>query len=241
MGRKNGVIHVGPPVDEPWAALPDDAPTTRTDPEDWDDAGDGGGRSVVVVRLDGGDAAVSVRDVSERFPDAATIAYTVDDDVDAAIDAGRHDVEYVSGRRLADDDETLADRVARVDARDPDAGGRTNDEFLERFLRATADRSMDIESKIDRLLEIGRNRLDLTIGFTSRIEDDRFEVTRQIGAGDLLQSFIEAGALSPDGTVELKTTYCRRTVEDDGVTAFSDPSESDWENDPAYELFGLES
>jgi len=100
---------------------------------------------------------------------------------------------------------------------------------------------MDVEAKVDRLLEVGRERLDLTIGFTSRVDEDRYELLQQVGADELLQSFIEAGAISPDGTVPLETTYCRRTIEDGGTTAFTDPERDGWADDPAYELFGLET
>ena len=181
-----------------------------------------------------------LRKVRDRFPGVPILAYTAADDIDAANAAGRYDADYVSGQRLTADGQTLADRAEQLDSPESD-DPRSNDEFLEQFLRATADRSIDVETKIDRLLEIGRERLDLTIGFTSRIEEDRFEVTRQLGADKLFQSFIDAGMVSPDGTVGLETTYCRRTIEDGGTTAFTNPEEDGWGDDPAYELFGLET
>ena len=251
MDTEGRPVHVGTPVDEPWGELPDGTRTIADVSEAPGSPEDAGGeRDLVVVRLDDGGTTdetartARLRRVRERFPDASVLTYTAADDVDAANDAGRHDAAYVSGRRLAADGETLADRVGRVDPPTGDGrttGRNTNDEFLERFLRATADRSTDVETKIDRLLEIGRERLDLTIGFTSRIEADRFEVTRQLGADELFQSFIDAGMVSPDGTVGLETTYCRRTIEDGGTTAFTNPEEDGWSDDPAYELFGLET
>ncbi|WP_232745052.1 PAS domain-containing protein [Halorubrum aethiopicum] len=264
MGPERRILHVGPVADAPWSDLPEGTRTAAALPE----TPATGSTDAVVVRLDGGggdesdgtegdgngteddesdadgtendepdaDGTETLLDrVRDRFPAAPVLAYTVEDDVDAAIAAGRREAEYVSGRRLAADGETLADRVGLA----VDGGG--NDEFLERFLRITADRSADVETKVDRLLNLGRERLDLTIGFTSRIDDGEFELTRQLGADELLRSFIEAGSVDPDGTLPLETTYCRRTVEDGGVTAFSDADEAGLEDDPAHELFGLET
>ncbi|MFC5135440.1 MULTISPECIES: PAS domain-containing protein [Haloferacaceae] len=263
MTAEGRPLHVGSVPNASWSVLPEGTRTVSRVPEA--DAGDD--VVVVLLRLDGDptesdddrpderhrdgreertergertDRGERLRRVSDRFPETPILAYTADDDVDAAIDVGRRGIEYVSGRRLAADEETLAERAVRLtEAAEKNEG--TNDEFLERFLRITADRSLEVEAKIDRLLELGRDRLDLTIGFTSRIDDDEFELTRQLGADDLLRSLVEAGAVGPDGTVPLETTYCRRTIEDGGVTAFSKADADGWAGDPAHEVFGLET
>ena len=256
MAAENRLLHLGAPADAPWAELPPETRVVDAVPSDGTDAdvatAVAGDADAVVVRLDVGDRDDGsnryngidrpdcLRAVRERFPETTVLAYTADDDADAAIDAGRHGIEYVSGRRLTADGETLANRVRAASGR-RGTGRSANDEFLERFLRITSDRSMDVEAKVDRLLEVGRERLDLTIGFTSRVDEDRYELLQQVGADELLQSFIEAGAISPDGTVPLETTYCRRTIEDGGTTAFTDPERDGWADDPAYELFGLET
>ena len=120
-------------------------------------------------------------------------------------------------------------------------GEDRDDEFLERFVRITTDRSSDFEGKLRRLLDLGRDRLDLSIGFASRIRDQKFSLLEQQGADDLIHSLVESGRLATDVTIPLETTYCRRTVEDGGVLAFTHGSEEGWDGDPAHEQFGLET
>jgi GAF domain-containing protein len=46
---------------------------------------------------------------------------------------------------------------------------------------------------------------------------------------------VEAGAVAPLGE-----TYCRRTLESDGLLAVSDAPAAGWSDDTAYESFGLD-
>jgi len=277
MAADRPTVHVGDRAglpSAPWTALPaemiwvtsSEVVRERAEPE---------ATPVVVVRLGSAAAADAerLRRVRERFPDAPTLAYSADDDPDAAIDAGRLGIEYVSGRRLSEDDETLADRIDALGRRDdanadrPAAGGAgapgaiegdADDRFLERFVRVVSDRSADLEAKLDALLDLGRERLGLSIGYASETTDDRFTVRRHRGGTELLDSLIERGVVDDDGSLPLANTYCRRTVgadgaagadpepagsggADDGVAAFTDPAAAGWEGDPAHELFGLGS
>ena len=277
MAADRPTVHVGDRAglpSAPWTALPaemiwvtsSEFVRERAEPE---------ATPVVVVRLGSAAAADAerLRRVRERFPDAPTLAYSADDDPDAAIDAGRLGIEYVSGRRLSEDDETLAARIDALGRRDdanadrPAAGGAgapgaiegdADDRFLERFVRVVSDRSADLEAKLDALLDLGRERLGLSIGYASETTDDRFTVRRHRGGTELLDSLIERGVVDDDGSLPLANTYCRRTVgadgaagadpepagsggADDGVAAFTDPAAAGWEGDPAHELFGLGS
>jgi PAS domain S-box-containing protein len=279
MGTDRPVLHVGDRDDLPdarWTSLP--AETTRIA------SVDGVGRPAelepepaVVVRVEssGADPAGRLSRVRERFPEAPVLAYSVDDAPDAAIDAGRLGIEYVSGRRLADDGETLGDRIDDLPRRSATApgrpggaetdpsGGDAEDPFLERFVRIVSDRTAELDEKLDALLDLGRERLGLSIGYASRTGDDRFAVRRHRGGSELLESLIERGVVDPDGSLPLENTYCRRTVgtgEADGersgesgadgagsagvgggVVAFTDPAAEGWEDDPAHELFGMGS
>ena len=262
MGTDRPTLHVGDRdglPDAAWTSLP--AETTRIAPSEPAERDDRFKKdAVVVVRLDAGEEgpAERLRRVRERFPDAPVLAYSADDDPDAAIDANRLGVEYVSGRRLTADGETLADRVAGLAERGGDETGRdlgdAEDPFLERFVRIASDRTGELEEKLDALLDLGRERLDLSIGYASQTTDDRFAVRRQRGGSELLGSLIERGVIDADGSMPLENTYCRRTVgtgepgsggnaagDDGGVVAFTDPTEAGWEGDPAHELFGLGS
>jgi PAS domain S-box-containing protein len=274
MGTDRPILHVGDRddvPDAPWAHLPAEA--TRIAPSERAPEGVRSGRDpVVVVRTGSGgeDTADRLRRVRDRFPDAPVLAYSDDDDPDAAIDAGRRGIEYVSGRRLTDDGETLADRVDALAERAATAAGRpegadtevsgenADDPFLERFVRIVSDRTAELEEKLDALLDLGRERLDLSIGYASRTTDDRFAVRRHRGGSELFESLIARGAIDADGSLPLESTYCRRTVDtgeadgdgadeegladvDGGVVAFTDPVAAGWEDDPAHELFGLGS
>ena len=260
MGPDRPVLHVGDRgdlPDEPWTDLPDG--TVGTGPDGAAEVDGDAAGPVVVVRLGAsdGDASERLRRVRERFPDAPVLAYTADDDADAAIDASRLGVEYVSGRRLAADGETLAERAADLaESTGDDVAGTASVEdeapFLERFVRIASDRTAELEEKLDALLDLGRERLGLSIGYASHTTDDRFTVRRQRGGDELLESLIERGVIDEDGSMPLENTYCRRTVGgaggsgadgtgDGGVVAFTDSAEAGWEGDPAHELFGLGS
>ena len=280
MAADRPTVHVGERADlpnAPWTTLPAEI-IWVTSIERTGKRAEAEETPIAVVRLGSPAGATTerLRRVRERFPDAPVLAYSADDDPDAAIDAGRLGIEYVSGRRLSADDETLADRVdalrrQKATAADPsgttETGASSEDEdenqedddlFLEHFVRIVSDRTVELEPKLDALLDLGRERLDLSIGYTSRTTDDRFTVQRHRGGTTLLDSLIERGVVDADGSLPLENTYCRRTVgadgkagsesdsegsrgTDDDIVAFIDPVAAGWEGDPAHELFGFGS
>lgn len=111
-------------------------------------------------------------------------------------------------------------------------------EVLERIYEVTTDPQTGFEEKINGLLEVGREHLDLPYGFLTRINasDDPTAGTQTIlgaiGSHDLLQ----AGQSGP-----LSESYCQRTVDTDGVLALTNGAESELVNDTAYDTFGLET
>ena len=206
MSPDRPTLHVGDPVDATWSTLPNGTRrvgnaigSMHDDP------------AAVVIRLNpvDGSPADRLARIRERFPDTRILAYSVDDSPDAAIDASRFGIEYVSGRRLDADGETLTDRIE-----DGIATPSTRDEsaFLEQFVRIVSDRTTDLEGKLDALLDLGRDRLGLSIGYASHTADDRFTIRRHRGGSELLDSLIENGIVDADGSIALKKTYCRRTV-----------------------------
>jgi len=287
------LVHVGEPVSAAWGALPSTVTHVQSADAEIDDAdGDENGPAVAVVRLSESEhesksdidlesederekpdrATARLTRIRERYPNARILAYTVDDDPDAAIDASRLGAEYVSGRRLVADDETLAERIDEIAA----GSGKTvssaaesgsdkfrDDTFLEQFVRITSDQSTDLEGKLDALLDLGRERLGLSIGYTSRTTEDQFSLSRHRGGTELINSLIENDIIDADGSLPLERTYCRRTVGTDGgsdaaasgeelaatgventdsdIVSFTDPIEAGWDGDPAHELFGFGS
>ncbi|WP_256402384.1 PAS domain-containing protein [Halorubrum salinum] len=260
------VVHVGDRLDAAWAVLPADtislspadrsdlgddiaaAVSTRTTTPDGtrEDAAETATDSVVVVRVGTAagsapsrldtDTATVLRSVRTRFPEAKLLAYSAEDDPDAAIDASRFGAEYVSGRRLTADDETLE---ARIDDRSsPAATGGTA--FLEPFVRIVSDRTTGLEAKLDALLDLGRARLDLSVGYASRTTEDRFTLDRHRGGSALVESLVERGVIDADGSLPLSKTYCRRTVgTSDGLDdSDNGPDDSDNGPDDTRDAFG---
>jgi PAS domain S-box-containing protein len=248
MGADASAVHIGDRADlpdAPWTTLPAETTLIAADERGRAPRETGADPVVVVVRVGSGSetAAERLREVRDRFPDAPLLAYSPADDPDAAIDAGRVGAEYVSGRRLRDDDETLADRVdalrrAATDDRPGTAGGAGgagsaggaggaggaadesgDDRFLERFVRIVSDRSAELEAKLDALLDLGRERLDLSVGYAARTTEGRFALRRHRGGSELLASLEERDAIDADGSLPLEDTYCRRTVGADGPAA----------------------
>lgn len=202
--------------------------------------GDGAANADLAV---GGDAVALGRleSVRDRYPDADMLAYSVRDLPDAAIDASRLGVEYVSGRRLAADGETLADRLAERSAEKRTRGRGTDEEsVLEPFIRIVSDRATDLDEKLDALLELGRDRLGLSIGYSSRVEDDRLEIRQYSDGTGMLDAFLENNP-DADRSIPLELTYCQQTVRGDDVVAFTDPEAAGLGDDPAYEQFGFGS
>ena len=235
-------LHLGEPVDAAWGKLPEG---TRVSRAIGDANRDDGRPERVLVRLreDGGqgDRLESVRD---RYPDATVLAYSVEDDPDAAIDASRLGIEYVSGRRLTADGETLTDRLTERSSGGGEGRGPGSDagaeSVLEPFIRIVSDRATGLDEKLDALLELGRDRLGLSIGYSSHVDGDRLEVRQYSDGTGMLDSLTESGP-DADLSVPLELTYCKQTVRSDDVVAFTDPEAAGLVGDPAYERFGFGS
>ncbi|ELZ23893.1 GAF sensor signal transduction histidine kinase [Haloterrigena salina JCM 13891] len=127
-------------------------------------------------------------------------------------------------------DRKLATLVDRTDA-------RTTIETHERYQRelyeiiATPHASFD--EKIAGLLELGRERLGLEIGyFTETIDENTFEIVDAVGAHENIR---------PGVTDSLCETYCEKLLASPGRIAVRDAAEAGWTDDPAYERFGLDA
>ena len=97
-----------------------------------------------------------------------------------------------------------------------------------RMVELTSDPELELEGKVEALLELGCERFDVDVGFLSAI-DDQFEVVAADSAHPGLQ---------PGATESLSTTYCRRTIAAEEPLAVEDAAE-EWADDPAYERWEL--
>lgn len=102
---------------------------------------------------------------------------------------------------------------------------------LERLHDIAADTDLSTDEKIDRLLQVGVDRLDTATGFLTRIQDGIQEIRNIVGAGTNL----ERGSTAP-----LSEAYCRYTIGRDEPVVLHEASAEGWADDPAYERFGLE-
>jgi PAS domain S-box-containing protein len=108
-----------------------------------------------------------------------------------------------------------------------------NNGTLRELYEVGSDRDASLEEKIESVLEIGIERLDLTGAYFSRIDPatDRFEFVHTVGLDD-----VEPGDVAP-----FSETFCRETAKSGEVYAISDAPNEGWGDDPAYERWGCDS
>lgn len=97
---------------------------------------------------------------------------------------------------------------------------------LRSMYRITADRDASLSQKLDQLLALGQEYLDLSYGFLSRISEDEQQIVQASGGHPTIQS----GATCP-----LSKAYCRKTIQRDDLLAVQNAPNEGWKDDPAYE------
>jgi signal transduction histidine kinase len=98
--------------------------------------------------------------------------------------------------------------------------------------RITSDYDSGFEQKVRELLALGRVYLGVQSGFLSEISDGTQLIVEASGSHRMLQS----GDSCP-----LSKAYCRRTIEQEDALTVQHAALEGWENDAAYDKFGLES
>jgi PAS domain S-box-containing protein len=105
-------------------------------------------------------------------------------------------------------------------------------ESLRQLYAVTTDSSLSFEERVERTLAIGRRRLDVDLGFVTHLSDDTQRIVHAVGDHPLLQ---------PGEACPLSESYCRRTLDTEGLLAVVHAAADEaWEDDPAYDVFGLE-
>ena len=107
-------------------------------------------------------------------------------------------------------------------------------DLLERMYEVTTDQSLSLSEKTEALLTAGAEYLDAEYGFVTEIDEGNATqtITESTGTHELLQ---------PGETCSLPQSYCRKTVETDGILTVQYAPEEGWSEDPAYELFDLDA
>lgn len=103
---------------------------------------------------------------------------------------------------------------------------------LRHMYRITADHEQPFDDKLTDLLELGRAYLDIEAGFLTEITDDTQYIKAASGDHPLLQ---------PGESCPLFKAYCRKTLKQDHTLTVQHAAVEGWEDDAAYEAFGLES
>ncbi|WP_135306402.1 ATP-binding protein [Haloarcula amylovorans] len=103
-------------------------------------------------------------------------------------------------------------------------------QYRDQLIEITAPPKASPDERISQLLELGCQRLDLANGHVVKIEEsrERHEVVAVAGA-DIVQ----------EGVTDLSNTYCRKTIQQDGMLEVYNAPAQGWEGDPAYEAFEL--
>lgn len=125
----------------------------------------------------------------------------------------------------------------------PFAGGRVDrfadvtsyvhsDYGLRELQRLMVDREESFSERLHRVLDLGVDHLDLPYGFVTAIDHDTQTVLDAVGDHERLE---------PGETAPLLETYCRRTLAVEELVTLPDAVAAGWENDPAYQRYGLGS
>lgn len=108
----------------------------------------------------------------------------------------------------------------------------SDDEALRQMYRVTSDYDNPFEQKIQELLGFGRKYLGVQAGFLTKISDGTQVIVKASGDHELLQ---------PGESCPLSEAYCRKTIEQEDALTVQHAALEGWEDDAAYEIFGLES
>ena len=105
-------------------------------------------------------------------------------------------------------------------------------DVLHELYVIASDSTLSFEQRRRSVLELGRNYLDLPYGFVTEVAPTEQTIIAAVGEHELLQS---------GETCPIEESYCRRTIEGDGFLAVANAVEEGWDEDPAYDRFGLGS
>ncbi|PSP54811.1 histidine kinase [Halobacteriales archaeon QS_1_67_19] len=113
---------------------------------------------------------------------------------------------------------------------------RQREQFLRECYQITADPDLEFETKVEHLLELGRDWFDLEMAGLHHLpsNDGKFRLEQGVGLG-----------VDPDDEVLItdpgEGAYCRRAIASDEPVGMPDVRGTDWEDDQIYEELGVTS
>ena len=110
---------------------------------------------------------------------------------------------------------------------------KEHEQYQRQLYDIIADPNAPFEEKLSELLELGSERFGLEIGYLTRTnDDDTFEIIEAVGDHDLIESGV---------TDSLSDSHCEKLLASSGAVSVTDAAEEGWDDDPAYERFGLDA
>lgn len=108
---------------------------------------------------------------------------------------------------------------------------QASEHSLRQLYDVTSDPSLSFEAKLEQILEIGRQRLGLSLGFLTRIAEGNQRIITVKGEHDVLRTGAETS---------LEQAYCKATIQADGLVGVENASGDDRITEEAYDTFGLQ-
>ena len=181
-----------------------------------------------------------LRTVRENHPDLPFVLYTGKGSEEVASDAISAGVsDYLQKESGTDQYTLLANRITNLVSQyravatvEEYASHREESEqYRQQLIAIVSDTELSETEKMDRLLTLGCDRLGVENGHLVMIDEEtnRHEVVSVSGS-----------EVVHEGVTDLSDTYCRKTIQSDGLLDVHHAGEQGWEDDPAYEAFGLE-
>ncbi len=109
---------------------------------------------------------------------------------------------------------------------------KEEEESLRSMYRITADPDLSLKEKLQQLLDLGRDYLDLPYGFLTRISGDVQRIVQEVGDHPQIQR---------GDTCPLSKAYCRETIKQESLLTIQNAPADGWGDDPAYEWSGLDT
>lgn len=114
---------------------------------------------------------------------------------------------------------------------------KKHERYQRELYEISADTDMPFDEKLDRLLELGRERFDLDQGYLTyhQPDNDTFEIKRAVGPDEqVLQEGVPP--VQPEAD-----RFCRRVIEQDEPIGVTNIQDRGWDTDPMHEEKGLMS
>ncbi|MBB6645384.1 PAS domain S-box protein [Halobellus ruber] len=174
-----------------------------------------------------------LRAVREDYPRLPFILFTGKGSESVASEALAADAtDYLQKQKGTEQYHLLANRIRNAVQQYRESKDRQKAEhYRQRLYEIASDTELRFDRKTKRLLELGCERLGVENGHVTRIDrhTNRHEI--RIAAGS---DFVQPGTTS-----DLSETYCQRTISEDTILTVYDAVERGWENEPAYERWGI--